>query len=523
MRSNQSSIFVIYLVVLAALAPSPRSVLAQDGSLAADQTSISPDGVIRVQLLPAPPPPPRSPEEMASLLGRVNRAIPIPVSGERSSGPAPGSETTVPLGPAPRTTSPPSVYVVRDTLAGTPVFKSNVTEMSGANNGRFVFATGNWWAARSTNQGVSWSYIDPFSDFADFCCDQDVIYDRSRDLFIWLRQGVPDGSNHNRFKLGVSTDDGASFCTYTVDAPAGEWYDYPHLALTNNNVYITWNMFSTNYLRTRVMSWPLDPMKACISLTFFQFDDTGGTITPAQGGISKAYFGQHRTSALMRIYTWQEGTGSIPFSDIGVPAWTTGGMSCPAPDGGDACARADHRMTSGYVRRHSALAFSQLETVGFFWNAAAGGGFPYPYVENAWFYTNSMAYGGRDLIWNPTYAFLYAAAAPDVRGNLGILVGRAGGGLYPGICVGKDDDTDGLPPGWTVSCPTSMEGNRGPSDDEWGDYNRVRSFMPLQTCWLGTAHMLRDGGTGSFVHPLYVVFGQGRDFDACYLNWRQEP
>jgi hypothetical protein len=55
-------------------------------------------------------------------------------------------------------------------------------EPSVANSGKYVFYTGNKYAARSTDGGATWRYLDPKSDFDKFCCDQDVIYDKSRDL-----------------------------------------------------------------------------------------------------------------------------------------------------------------------------------------------------------------------------------------------------------------------------------------------------------------------------------------------------
>jgi len=505
----------------------PACAAWADGALSSQQAFVAPT-VQQMEWLAAPPS--VSAEQKAQLeaaIARTHLEVPTPSSGAAVSPPLSGSATEVST-VSPQTTTAPLVYLTRDLFGVAPTgYTSTVNEPAAANVGKYVFYTANWFAARSNNQGVSWTYVNPYSGFSDFCCDQDVIYDKGRDLIVWLRMGVADGNGENRFMLSASTDGGNSFCTYVVGTQNGtthEWYDYPHLATTNNSLYISWNMFTQagSYVRSRTMRWPLEQMANCAALSYSWFDDAGGTMTPAQGGSSKIYVGQHRNTSTLRIYSWQEGTGTISFADRTVPAWTStprGSAVCTTADGNNPCARLDSRITTGYVKRHSALAFSQLETVGFFWTVAQGGGFAMPYANNAWFYTNTMNYGGRDYIWNSSNAFMYVAAYPDVRGNVGIVMDYAGPTAYPTVLAGKDDYTDGLPPGWGVS--VVMAGNDAPDADNWGDYNRVRPFAPVGTCWLGTGHVLMNGGANTNVHPLYFIFGNPRDYNSCYLRWRQ--
>lgn len=525
MKIKDSIFFVLFLMVVALLNASPAF---SDGQMEAKTAYIEPDGVMQIEWMSEPPM--LTPQQKAQLESfEFNRpGPPIPISSEPIAPPIPGTESrnTGAGNTDPLATSAPQIWLTRDLVNVDPSgYTSNVAEPAAANVGKYVFYAANWFAARSSNQGVSWTYVNPFSGFSDFCCDQDVIYDKSYDLMIWLRMGIPDGNGENRFMVGVSNNGGQSFWTYTIStigSNTGEWYDYPHFALTNNYLYMSWNMFNASnvYVRSRVMRWPLQPMSTASGFVYSFFDDTGGTITPAQGGTTKMYAGQHRSTSSLRVYTWQEFSGTYGWADRTVPAWTSGRTSCACTDGNNPCGRYDNRITAGYVKRHAALAFAQLETVGFFWTAAAGGGFPYTYVNNAWFYTNTMNYGGRANIWNPNYAFMYAAAHPDRRGNIGIVADAAGGTLgYTRVVAFKDDDTDGLPPGYTYS--TVISGNACPSDNKWGDYNRVREFMPVGTCWLGTGHVLRGGTTGDYVHPVYFIFGNPRDYKSCYERWRQ--
>ena len=461
-----------------------------------------------------------------------------PSSGAPVVGPTPGTESSSMEGatadPSPSVTSAPILYTTKDLHGVAPSgYQSNVLEPAFGQIGKYIFYTGNWFAARSANQGVTWTYVNPYSGFSDFCCDQDVIYDKTRDRIIWLRMGSANASGENVFKLGVSSNGGATFCNYTfapkdVDASwTGVWWDYPNMALTNNYLYITWHLFNASdvYQRQVVLRMPLEALANCSGFGYGYYSNTAGFgWAPAHGGTSKFYWAHHIDTDTIRIYTWQEFSGSISYVDRDIPAWTaTGryGAHCAAPDGNDACQRFDDRVMGGYVKRHSALAFSQIETVGFWWNVKEGSGFTYPYSNNAWFYTNTMNYGGRAYIWTSSMAIFYPASYPDRRGNIGIVANIAGSNTYPSLVAMKDDDTDGIPPGYTWT--TVATGNHGPSDDKWGDYNRVRPFQPIGTCWAATGHVLRDGTSGNYVHPYYVIFGNPRDYNSAYLKWRQEP
>jgi hypothetical protein len=117
---------------------------------------------------------------------------------------------------------------------------SNVAEVSGDMAGRMGFLTGNWFAARTDDGGNNWTYINPYSDMADFCCDQRALYDPARDIFLWMRMGIPDGNGENRFRLSVDAKEPFSggYWSYDVTptsinaAWTGEWWDYTEMQMT---------------------------------------------------------------------------------------------------------------------------------------------------------------------------------------------------------------------------------------------------------------------------------------------------
>jgi hypothetical protein len=396
---------------------------------------------------------------------------------------------------------------------------SPINEPAHATSGKNVFYTGNWYAARSTNGGASWSYLNPYADFPRFCCDQDIVYEPGRDLFLWYRQGIYTSSiGANEIKLGVSNNGGASFCTYTLRPTnlssgfTSQWFDYPHLALSNNYLYITTNMFSAggSFLRMALLRFPLNSLAACAGFSFPYWTQTSGwSWTPVQGATTTMYLGDTASSSgTFRVYTQSEANTTLSLSSRSIPAWTFTNRngSCPVPSGVNPCARPDQRITAGWVAKN---------VIGFFWNVKQGAGFPYPYVNAALFSESSKTYLGRPFIWNPSFAFQYGAASPNVRGDLGIGVNALGGSLgYPRFCVGMDDDYNGAPPGWEVSCPVASSNWTASS---LGDYNRVRAFQPVGLFWTASGHR----GSGSNYRPAYVVFGRGREQRAFNL-WQNK-
>ncbi len=486
---------------------------------------LEPDGILHLEDLTTPPRRPADLAELQAMFKAADRRLWVPDSGKAPEAPHAGTETRVST-VAPRTSTAPKAYVVRDTvrssLGSSPGF-SDVTEMSGANDGKYVFATGNWWAARSTNAGSTWTFYDPYSGFSSFCCDQDVVFDAVNDMFVWYRQGVFSGGagGTNQIQVGASTDDSATWCIYTLTSPAGEWFDFPHLALTERYLYFTTNMFDSDddYLRSRIYRFPLSGMKTCSSITISSVSNSTGTITPAQGGTSILYAGQHVDTATLRIFKWQDGSSSVSSVTRSIPAWTAGAMSCPGPDGRDMCARADHRITGAYVGRHTLPENSATEVVSFFWNAKNNSSFPKPYVDNAWFKTADLSYGGRQYIWDSSNVWMYAHAFPNRRGEVGVVVSNNKTTVHPRACLSKDDYKDSSVPGWGMTCPSAAAGTQGPPDDIWGDYNRVRCFEPRCTCWMATSHMRKSDGA----HPVFSVFGHADDQGSCYTDWFNQP
>jgi hypothetical protein len=397
--------------------------------------------------------------------------------------------------------------------------RSNVSEVSVDGAGKNMFATGNWWAARSTNGGNAWSYINPYSGMSDFCCDQIVYYDPARNLLLWLRMGTPSSGWY--YRISASTNNGASWTNYTFDPgqhPGHETYDlqydYPHWKATNDYIYLTTNIFSEwtgGWYATRVMKISLDNFRDKVTVTWSYYDEsTYFNATPVHGALDTMYIGTHLSTTGMRVAVWQEDSGSVAFVNVAIPAWTAtnrGDAKCTATGSKNFGGRTDDRILAGYYR-DGHYEGQPNPVVTFFWNVQEGGSFPYPYVEAYTINTSTWTQVRRPVLWNSNGCFLYPTIAVNARGQLGLVFNHSPN-ERPNLCATLWDDYSTTPPGWSFyTIDTSAY---KPDDNKWGDYNTVYPNHPAGLVWHGGGHVLNSSGTCCNAQIRFFVFGRGRD------------
>ncbi len=383
--------------------------------------------------------------------------------------------------------SPSDLVAFRDTsLAGLPnALMSTINEPSVAVNGDTVLYTGNWYAAVSTNAGTSFSYINPFTAFpasyGGFCCDQNAIYDPTRDLTIWLLQYATDGANNNAQRIavthgqaGVATGNWTYWDVTSSLTTLGAGYelDYPHLALSSNFLYLTTNSFDSHgtFADSWIFRFPLDGLAAGGSLGYSLYGSNGGSFAPVSGAINSMYFARHVTSSSLRVYSWPETVASagVTFVDVTHSAFlkgSRGAMLCQSPDGANMCGRDDSDLQAGWVA---------AGVIGFAWDAAQGAGglgsFPYPYVHVVRINETNKGLVNEPVIWSPSAAFAYPGIGVNGRGHVAVSLTEAGATLFPAsVLLVWDDLSAGF---WQVAYGRS--GVNGPGSNQWGDYLTVR-------------------------------------------------
>jgi hypothetical protein len=449
--------------------------------------------------------------------GRLAGVIPA----NEAAGPLAGTEVVpreIASGPAASSAGPgaaagilPRVMPLAPSTFGLAV--RMVAEPSLAVGDSVMWMTGNWFAARSTDEGASWTYVNPYADFPTFTSDQDAVYDPHRHLFAWYRQGgqLP-GRSENSFRLSVSTDRAASWCSYTLRPSEVDpaWntfnFDYPHLAVSDHYLYVSSTLAVTGagFASPRMILFrmPLDDLAGCAAFRYtYWTSDEGWSWTPVENGATTTMYlgdtleaGGGAPTGIFRVYVQPESSSALYYADRSVPAWTfterTG--RCPVAGGGNPCARTDGRVTSGWVRQQNGRG-----EVGFLWNVREGGGFPNPYIDAVTFDLEALAVTGRPLLWDSRCAWQYGAAAPEGEG-LGIAAFYFCPSQPPAHAIGLADGAAGQLK-WTMAY--SQKGEVPTSTVVWGDYIRVRADA---RGYFATGYTIGENGAEPFV----VSFGR---------------
>ena len=413
---------------------------------------------------------------------------------------------------APQPLVPGNPFVVEVSSALDPIDNGlpagTIGEPSLAQTGGFVFYTGNWYAANAytANPGpADWNYIDPSADMPDFCCDQDVIADRGRDMILWTRLGGTNG----RFVLGASTDH-VNFCTWELN-PAqlgyGGGYDQPLMALTNNFVYISAQVYGPAF-HSVMLKIALDTLQDCpggFNYNWWDITSGGGWGGLAQGATTTMYYGSHRgTNNSFTVYYVPDNVNLLFTATNNIPAFTfqNRNSNCPVA-GTNPCGRSDSRILTGWVRKGSNQSVGE---VGFMWDAHEGGFFPWAYVEAVTLREDNLTVTGRPWIAFSNTAVEYPGASPNARGDLGLTTFYMGGGFYPDLSFFIADDYN---PMWNFYNYLAVSNG---SANAWGDYIHNRSFLPTQTGWSTASYTLENG----VIVPRLVIVSRQRDAPGIY-------
>lgn len=417
--------------------------------------------------------------------------------------------------------------------------QSLIDEPSAANGGMGVIETGNWYAAVSSDGGNTFGFINPATIsplYGGFCCHQSVLYAPSRGLFVWIFLYRPDANGNNAIGLAVLHGAAAlasnpvAYDFYDGLTPQlagfalGESFDYPQIALGNNYLYISANVFKNGltgpFDGDVVMRLPLDSLAGAGGLALDIYGLGGGyfNATFAQGATGTMYFAAQADTATLRVYQWAELAAApvatdVPHTAYPAPLSNYANYTCPVNGTQDWCGRLDDRVETGWVSGG---------LIAFMWNAPAGtggfGSFAYPYVQIAFVNRYSMTLAGESAMYNQSWAYAYPAAAVNA---VGYVAGTLffGGGLTPPTVAAFIWDNftftpyPQIPVQWDIyPLVASTQGPTGPTCSNcWGDFLAARpdNTSPYtRYLWMATGYTLQGGGADGNVHPYYLRFGR---------------
>jgi hypothetical protein len=405
-----------------------------------------------------------------------------------------------------------------------------------------VLYTGNWYAGVSTDDGVSFQYMNPYTLFpasaSGFCCDQRAIHEPSRNLYFWLlqynttggcdRSTPPNCTGNNIYRIAVANGPDAvasgNWCYYDftpedLGMPAGMQFDYPHVALSSNFFYFTANAYlsrsvaGSDWRQSSIVRIPLDPLVTCAGYTYNYLNVTDRyDLNLAHGATDTIYWASITNTSSVRVYHWAESSGTIFWNDKNISSWAPAASSCNDPSGVDWCGRAGNGGSSGTGWSNAAGDRNGGATVGFMWNAAACANSSSCAFNRAWPYIRVVRFNQSSLdeidepdIWNPSYAFQFPAVGVDARGHLGGAMFWGGGSNFPTLVAFIRDDFSCDP----FSCGWENYGAVGSSasNNQWGDYLDSRPHSPNSNTWIATGYSF----DGTNVRPQIMWFGRDRD------------
>jgi hypothetical protein len=413
--------------------------------------------------------------------------------------------------------------------------QSNVNEPSVANSGKTVVETSNWNIAYTLNGGaarkITWANQNPYSLSPGYCCDTQVVYNPDRDVFILLLLDYAgEGASTNGLTLSIARGTApTSWCTYKFTGGnfgegSTDTLDFPKIALSNNNLFLTWNDYPPNsaFQASGLARMPLDSLASCGGFGFsYLTRTTEFTFALAQQPSAHDQFYWVSNWMLdgtpngnnLRIFWWPDNSGTYFWATKGINPYAFGTAACGSPNW---CSRLDPRYESVVItpaeyraQANSAFAGDQILEV-----AATAGPSSFSnsnnYVVYNYFKLNSLTYIGNDQTYSPSIAFAYPACAVNEKGYVGCALSQ--GLNAPGGFILLQDNVSPLQP-WGYNYP--VKGISGASG--WGDYNETNPWRPGG----GPFETVLWNVNGTTVQPYCIVWGRGSDTND-WSRWKNK-
>lgn len=403
---------------------------------------------------------------------------------------------------------------VQNTSFGGPGGQPN--DPSGASGGtafngpQTVFATGNTYAAFSSNGGNTFTQLDPTKIFPNnfdggLCCDQVVHYSSGVNRFFWLMQFRAGANGQNRLRLASASPEaliasGGTAWTYWDLTSAlfnlgNNMMDYPDLAVGNNFLYVS--VDATNVDGLLVMRIPLTELRDSLTIHISYTNPADSTTAYGfhlvQNAGDEIFWPGHPNNNQLRIFSWQENSNSYFWRDVNLNPYPVGNYASLGPNGSDWLAS----LFSGGPGGTRVFNLAGTDEIWFQWMAGRGGGFPQPHIQLARIRHSDFSLIEQTQIWNATIAFGYASITTSANGLIGLSLAFGGGGYYGSPAVGIVGD--GI-----VYAPCVSGGNAF----RYGDYTTIREAYPNGALFsaVGYCTTFQSG-----YDPHYVLFGRSAD------------
>ncbi len=372
-----------------------------------------------------------------------------------------------------------------------------------------LFMTTNWSAAKSSDHGRNWTYINPYTYFSppsgfQFCCDQEVVFDPTYNFFIWSMLYTTEDGKGGVIRLACSRNLNSwwywDFANSTTSLP-----DYPHIRLSRNFLYLTYNEFAPNFTNSYIYRMPLldMAMQHGFSYRYVSRNEFNFTIAYTMRSNSTMYAATNSLGNV-RVLEWKESSNNYSTHDISVASWSSD-LQCPCPDGHDPCGRVGTRILGAVATYNDNFSETCKNQLWLFWNAGKTSGRPYPYVYGVKICMDDWTRISYLDLWNADYAWQYPALAVNPRGDICFTMDMLGGTYYNQHYNAIIDQYSGYEAPLEIHWVAS--GNACPSDGKWGDYQSAGTWWRNSYQCVSIGHILMSSGPQNW----YTRFTRARD------------
>jgi len=368
------------------------------------------------------------------------------------------------------------------------VGQGDPNEPSGASGGGVLFMSFNWSAVYSIEASGTFNTVDPHVIFPhspqilySVCCDQVVEYvPPPIDRFVWVQQltqsvsgpdaNMPPGayrlaaaSPADIIKFNGQKDAWTSwlFVPEEMNFNHVTEFDRPAMSVGDNYLYIAWDQrcpmtgpaLSGCVAGRQIIRTRLTNIKAGGTLHYDYLPDPAwdgsawGDYPTEDTGDTVFWLGQNGTSS-MNVFYWPESSSSLfESAPISISTWVLNyagpgtsmnphiASNAPYPIAGFESPVSQDWLYKGSANWMSAT--RSQNQAWFAWSSARHGNFPQPYIEMLEVDTTTLTETNQVQIWNPDFAYGFAALATNAcTKEIGISLAYGGGSNYPNHAVG---------------------------------------------------------------------------------------
>ena len=408
----------------------------------------------------------------------------------------------------------PRITVFQGAVSALPSLNPPDSNVASGGDNSVVLASGNTYAALSTDGGATFAGVNPSTVFPSaavagvhggLCCDQVIQYVPGIDRFVWLMQYWRDATGPNMLRIASASasavvSSGATAWTYwdlpsTLFGLGTGWMDYPDLAVGDNHLYMSVDQVGVGLLVARISLAQVQAGGSInIGYTNPALSSTAYFSHLTQNTGDEIFWAGHNNSSQMQVFSLHSASNTYFWRNVNINSWnnTTANYTSTAADGTDWYSSA--RGVGGSWIIGAARAGNDIW---FAWNAASGGGFAQPHSQLVRVNPSTYNLVSQQQVWNGSVAFSHPCLSSSPAGEISMSLAFGGAAFDASHAVGYWGD-------YVVYYPRLSDHSLG----RQGDYYGLRRASPDANQFSASGYSRQTVAGTQRYEPHYILFGR---------------